>query len=206
MEVENQIAKLLVELSKSQDHEIGDGTTGVVVMAGSLLEQSLSLLDRWACVVLPDSVPARCLHARLAAACSVAGWALCSTPAIPVRHCLFQHAWHPLLPVCCRSGGWHQEVLPELCPAQAARRWSAQCTAQAFFDLGLAQGHPPTAHSGRLRAGLQAGDGAPGHDRRQVRVFRVQHPAAAAHVHDHPLLKDVRPTPATQARPRPICI
>lgn len=28
MEVENQIGKLLVELSKSQDHEIGDGTTG----------------------------------------------------------------------------------------------------------------------------------------------------------------------------------
>ena len=41
MEVENQIGKLLVELSKSQDHEIGDGTTGVVVMAGALLEQVL---------------------------------------------------------------------------------------------------------------------------------------------------------------------
>jgi T-complex protein 1 subunit epsilon len=40
MEVENQIGKLLVELSKSQDHEIGDGTTGVVVMAGALLEQA----------------------------------------------------------------------------------------------------------------------------------------------------------------------
>lgn len=35
MEVENQIGKLLVELSKSQDHEIGDGTTGVVVLAGA---------------------------------------------------------------------------------------------------------------------------------------------------------------------------
>lgn len=39
MEVENQIGRLLVELSKSQDNEIGDGTTGVVVMAGALLEQ-----------------------------------------------------------------------------------------------------------------------------------------------------------------------
>jgi len=38
MEVSHQIAKLLVELSKSQDNEIGDGTTGVVVIAGSLLE------------------------------------------------------------------------------------------------------------------------------------------------------------------------
>jgi chaperonin GroEL (HSP60 family) len=34
MEVSNQIGRLLVELSKSQDHEIGDGTTGVVVLAG----------------------------------------------------------------------------------------------------------------------------------------------------------------------------
>ncbi len=30
MDVEHQIAKLLVELSKSQDDEVGDGTTGVV--------------------------------------------------------------------------------------------------------------------------------------------------------------------------------
>ena len=46
MEVENQIGKLLVELSKSQDHEIGDGTTGVVVMAGALLEQVCSVHAR----------------------------------------------------------------------------------------------------------------------------------------------------------------
>lgn len=45
MEVENQIGKLLVELSKSQDHEIGDGTTGVVVLAGALLEQVIIPLD-----------------------------------------------------------------------------------------------------------------------------------------------------------------
>ncbi|KAI0034226.1 chaperonin Cpn60/TCP-1 family [Vararia minispora EC-137] len=46
MEVDHPIAKLLVELSKSQDDEIGDGTTGVVVLAGALLEQSEALLDR----------------------------------------------------------------------------------------------------------------------------------------------------------------
>ncbi|KAL4066909.1 chaperonin Cpn60/TCP-1 family [Scleroderma citrinum] len=46
MEVEHPIAKLLVQLSKSQDDEIGDGTTGVVVLAGALLEQSEALLDR----------------------------------------------------------------------------------------------------------------------------------------------------------------
>ncbi len=46
IEVEHQIAKLLVELSKSQDDEIGDGTTGVVVLAGALLEQAEELLDK----------------------------------------------------------------------------------------------------------------------------------------------------------------
>lgn len=46
MELEHQIAKLMVKLSKSQDDEIGDGTTGVVVLAGALLEQAESLLDR----------------------------------------------------------------------------------------------------------------------------------------------------------------
>ena len=30
MDVEHQVAKLLVQLSQSQDDEIGDGTTGVV--------------------------------------------------------------------------------------------------------------------------------------------------------------------------------
>jgi T-complex protein 1 subunit epsilon len=46
MDVQHQIGKLLVELSKSQDDEIGDGTTGVVVLAGALLEQAEKLLDK----------------------------------------------------------------------------------------------------------------------------------------------------------------
>ncbi|KAH9068377.1 TCP-1/cpn60 chaperonin family-domain-containing protein [Lactarius deliciosus] len=46
MEVEHQIAKLLVQLSRSQDDEVGDGTTGVVVLAGALLEQSEALIER----------------------------------------------------------------------------------------------------------------------------------------------------------------
>lgn len=46
MDVEHQIAKLMVQLSKSQDDEIGDGTTGVVVLAGALLEHAEKLLDR----------------------------------------------------------------------------------------------------------------------------------------------------------------
>ena len=46
MEVEHQIGKLLVELSQSQDDEIGDGTTGVVVFAGALLEEAEKMLTR----------------------------------------------------------------------------------------------------------------------------------------------------------------
>lgn len=46
MDVDHQIAKLMVELSKSQDDEIGDGTTGVVVLAGALLEEAEQLLDK----------------------------------------------------------------------------------------------------------------------------------------------------------------
>jgi T-complex protein 1 subunit epsilon len=46
MEVQHPVAKLLVELSKSQDDEIGDGTTSVVVFAGALLEQAMLLIDK----------------------------------------------------------------------------------------------------------------------------------------------------------------
>ncbi|OAD61041.1 T-complex protein 1 subunit epsilon [Eufriesea mexicana] len=46
MDVDHEIAKLMVELSQSQDDEIGDGTTGVVVLAGALLEQAEQLLDK----------------------------------------------------------------------------------------------------------------------------------------------------------------
>lgn len=35
-----------MELSASQDNEIGDGTTGVVVLAGAILEQAQKLLDK----------------------------------------------------------------------------------------------------------------------------------------------------------------
>lgn len=46
MDVDNEIAKLLVELSRSQDDEIGDGTTGVVVLALALLDQALELIEK----------------------------------------------------------------------------------------------------------------------------------------------------------------
>lgn len=46
MDVDHEIAKLMVQLSQSQDDEIGDGTTGVVVLAGALMEQAQKLLDK----------------------------------------------------------------------------------------------------------------------------------------------------------------
>ncbi|KAL7292230.1 hypothetical protein TKK_0014179 [Trichogramma kaykai] len=46
MDVDHEIAKLMVQLSQSQDDEIGDGTTGVVVLAGALLEQAEIMLDK----------------------------------------------------------------------------------------------------------------------------------------------------------------
>ncbi|BAM40001.1 T-complex protein 1 epsilon subunit [Theileria orientalis strain Shintoku] len=46
MEIQHQCAKLLVDLSRSQDEEVGDGTTGVVILAGALLDKALKFLDR----------------------------------------------------------------------------------------------------------------------------------------------------------------
>lgn len=46
MAVTHPCAKMLVELSHSQDVEAGDGTTSVVVLAGSLLSACLDLLSR----------------------------------------------------------------------------------------------------------------------------------------------------------------
>src|SRR2546425_2564468 len=46
MDVQNPAAKMLVEVAKTQDSEVGDGTTTSVVLAGELLAGAESLLDR----------------------------------------------------------------------------------------------------------------------------------------------------------------
>jgi len=46
MEVNHPAAKLLVEVAKAQDAEVGDGTTTAVVLAGTLLEKAEGLLDQ----------------------------------------------------------------------------------------------------------------------------------------------------------------
>jgi len=46
IEVVHPTAKMLVEISKSQDIEAGDGTTSVVVIAGALLNACQILLEK----------------------------------------------------------------------------------------------------------------------------------------------------------------
>ncbi len=45
MEIQHPAAKLLVEVAKAQDAEVGDGTTSAVVLAGMLLDRAENLLE-----------------------------------------------------------------------------------------------------------------------------------------------------------------
>ena len=45
MDVQHPAAKMLVEVAKTQDQEVGDGTTTSVIIAGELLKKSLDLID-----------------------------------------------------------------------------------------------------------------------------------------------------------------
>jgi thermosome len=46
IDVEHPAAKMMVEITKSTDNEVGDGTTSVVVLAGSLLEKAEELINK----------------------------------------------------------------------------------------------------------------------------------------------------------------
>jgi thermosome len=46
MDIEHPAAKMMVEIAKTQDQEVGDGTTTAVVVAGELLKQAEALLDQ----------------------------------------------------------------------------------------------------------------------------------------------------------------
>jgi len=46
MQIEHPAAKMIVEVAKTQEEEIGDGTTTAVVIAGELLKQAEALLDK----------------------------------------------------------------------------------------------------------------------------------------------------------------
>lgn len=45
MQIEHPAAKMLVEVSKTQEQEVGDGTTTVAILAGELLKKANELLD-----------------------------------------------------------------------------------------------------------------------------------------------------------------
>ncbi len=46
MEIQHPAAKMMVEISKTQDKEVGDGTTSVVIFAGELLLEAEELLEQ----------------------------------------------------------------------------------------------------------------------------------------------------------------
>jgi thermosome len=46
MDIEHPAAKMMVEIAKTQDDEVGDGTTTAVVLAGELLKEAENLLDQ----------------------------------------------------------------------------------------------------------------------------------------------------------------
>ncbi|VVB63340.1 Thermosome subunit alpha [uncultured archaeon] len=46
MDIEHPAAKMMVEIAKTQDQEVGDGTTTAVVVAGELLKQAEALLEQ----------------------------------------------------------------------------------------------------------------------------------------------------------------
>ena len=45
MSIEHPVGKMMVEIAKNQDNEVGDGTTTAVVLAGGLLEKAEKLLN-----------------------------------------------------------------------------------------------------------------------------------------------------------------
>jgi thermosome len=46
MDIQHPAAKMMVEVSKTQDDEVGDGTTTVVVLTGELLGKAVELMDK----------------------------------------------------------------------------------------------------------------------------------------------------------------
>src|SRR3989339_1230522 len=46
MQVEHPAAKMIVEVAKTQEAEVGDGTTTAVIIAGELLRRAENLLDQ----------------------------------------------------------------------------------------------------------------------------------------------------------------
>ncbi len=66
--VDNPAAKVLVDISKTQDDEVGDGTTSVVVLAGELLREAETLVAQKVhpmTIIAGFRAAAEAAHARL---------------------------------------------------------------------------------------------------------------------------------------------
>jgi hypothetical protein len=184
--VDNQIGKLMVELSKSQDHEIGDGTTGVVVLAGALLEMAEPLLDmgihplrvaegyEMACKVAIDNLEkissefdfsnenieplARVCMTTLSSKVWVA-----STGAVPRDDAVIVPCAAGLPPAACRSSGCLQPATAGGGPYRAAHLQGGGCTCIILQSQRASlppQGAPPRCCSRRSRC-LRLGASAP---------------------------------------------
>src|SRR5437773_1331709 len=63
IDVQHPAAKMLVEVSKATDNEVGDGTTSAVILAGALLEKAETLIDKG---VVQAGMPKRIEKAKIA--------------------------------------------------------------------------------------------------------------------------------------------
>ena len=46
IDVQHPAAKSMIELSRAQDEEVGDGTTSVIVLAGEILSSALPFIEK----------------------------------------------------------------------------------------------------------------------------------------------------------------
>lgn len=75
LEIEHPAAKILTDIAKSQDAEVGDGTTSVVVLAGEFLTQAKGFIE--------DGIHPQCIIRAFRKACELAQEHL-KTLAVPV--------------------------------------------------------------------------------------------------------------------------
>ncbi|MFA4826380.1 MAG: thermosome subunit alpha [Methanoregula sp.] len=77
MDIEHPAAKMMVEIAKTQDDEVGDGTTTAVVLAGELLKNAEGLLRQQ---VHPTVIAEGYQHASVKALEILSGIAICVKP------------------------------------------------------------------------------------------------------------------------------
>merc|ERR1719271_559032 len=76
--IDNAAAKVLVDIAKTQDEEVGDGTTSVAVLCGELLREAEKLIDAR---VHPQTIAVGPLGLKCACQLVVIalGWMACSS-------------------------------------------------------------------------------------------------------------------------------